>query len=60
LCSALQQITKEALQIRAGLSLPGALTAWSAAGWLKAEWKTTEGGREAKFYSVTREGRPST
>jgi PadR family transcriptional regulator, regulatory protein PadR len=26
-------------------------------GWLKADWKTTEGGREAKFYKLTREGR---
>ena len=25
--------------------------------WLKAEWKTTEGGREAKFYSLTKLGR---
>jgi DNA-binding PadR family transcriptional regulator len=26
-------------------------------GWLTAEWKDTELGREAKFYALTREGR---
>jgi PadR family transcriptional regulator, regulatory protein PadR len=26
-------------------------------GWLKADWKTTAGGRDAKFYTLTREGR---
>ena len=52
----LQQISKDALHIRQG-SLYPALYRLEQKGWLKAEWKTTEGGREAKFYSVTREGR---
>jgi PadR family transcriptional regulator PadR len=26
-------------------------------GWIKAHWGETEGGRKAKFYSVTRAGR---
>jgi DNA-binding PadR family transcriptional regulator len=26
-------------------------------GWLQAEWKESQTGREAKFYSVTRKGR---
>jgi DNA-binding PadR family transcriptional regulator len=26
-------------------------------GWLKAEWKESETGREAKFYSITLAGR---
>jgi DNA-binding PadR family transcriptional regulator len=26
-------------------------------GWLAAEWKESETGREAKFYSLTRSGR---
>jgi DNA-binding PadR family transcriptional regulator len=25
-------------------------------GWLKTEWKTTEGGREGKYYSLTKAG----
>jgi PadR family transcriptional regulator PadR len=52
----IQQISRDALQIRQG-SLYPALYRLENQGWLKAEWKTTEGGREAKYYSVTREGR---
>lgn len=52
----LQQISKDALQIRQG-SLYPALYRLENRGWLKAEWKTTEGGREAKFYNVTKAGR---
>jgi DNA-binding PadR family transcriptional regulator len=26
-------------------------------GWLQAEWRDTETGREAKFYTLTRKGR---
>jgi DNA-binding PadR family transcriptional regulator len=26
-------------------------------GWLKSAWKTTDGGRDAKYYSLTRSGR---
>jgi len=52
----LQQISKEALQVRQG-SLYPALYRLEKKGWLKADWKTTEGGREAKFYSVTKAGR---
>ena len=26
-------------------------------GWLKSEWRATETGRDAKFYSLTRAGR---
>jgi transcriptional regulator len=52
----LQQISKDALQIRQG-SLYPALYRLEQRGWLKAEWKTAESGREAKFYGLTREGR---
>ncbi len=52
----LQQISRDALQIRQG-SLYPALYRLENRGWLKAEWKTTEGGREAKYYSLTRAGR---
>ena len=52
----LQQISKDILQVQQG-SLYPALHRLEARGWLKAEWKTTEGGREAKFYRLTREGR---
>src|SRR6185436_5601670 len=52
----IQQISREALQIRQG-SLYPALYRLENRGWLKSEWKATEGGREAKFYSVTKPGR---
>src|SRR6266540_3323456 len=52
----IQQISRNALEIRQG-SLYPALYRLENRGWLKSEWKTTEGGREAKFYSVTKAGR---
>lgn len=52
----IQQISKDALQIRQG-SLYPALYKLENQGWLKAEWKTTNGGREAKYYSLTKQGR---
>src|SRR5947208_12024629 len=52
----IQQISKDALQIRQG-SLYPALYRLENRGWLKSEWKTTEGGRDAKYYSVTKAGR---
>jgi len=51
----LHQISKESLNIRQG-SLYPALYRLEIKGWLKAEWKTTEGGREAKYYRVTKAG----
>ena len=52
----LQQISKDALQVRQG-SLYPALYRLENRGWLKSEWKTTEGGREAKYYGLTKAGR---
>ena len=52
----IQQISKDALQIRQG-SLYPALYRLENRRWLKSEWKTTEGGREAKYYSLTKAGR---
>jgi transcriptional regulator len=52
----LHQISKESLNIRQG-SLYPALYRLEHKGWLKATWKTTEGGRNAKYYSLTRTGR---
>ena len=51
----LQQISRDALQIRQG-SLYPALCRLENRGWLKSEWKTTDEGREAKYYSITRAG----
>ncbi len=52
----IQQISKNALQVRQG-SLYPALYRLENRGWVKTEWKTTEAGRDAKFYSLTKAGR---
>src|SRR3979490_2692550 len=52
----IQQISKDALQIRQG-SLYPPLYPLENRPWLKSEWKTSAGGREAKYYSLTRVGR---
>ena len=51
----IQQLSKDALQIRQG-SLYPALYRLEERGWLKSDWKTTDSGRDAKFYSVTKAG----
>jgi transcriptional regulator len=52
----IRQISKDALHIRQG-SLYPALYRLENRGWLASEWKTTEGGRDAKYYKLTRAGR---
>ena len=52
----IQQISKEVLQVQQG-SLYPALHRLDKRGWLKADWRESETGREAKFYSLTRVGR---
>jgi transcriptional regulator len=51
----LQQISEEAIQAPQG-SLYPALHRLENRKWLSASWKVSETGREAKYYSVTREG----
>jgi len=52
----IQQVSREALQIQQG-SLYPALHRLEQQGWIEAEWRLTETGRMAKFYSLTRAGR---
>jgi len=52
----IQQISRAVLQVQQG-SLYPALHRLEKRGWLKAEWRPSETGREAKFYSLTRAGR---
>ena len=52
----LKQVSGDQLQVSAG-SLYPALHKLELAGWIAAEWKTSEQGRRAKFYSLTRSGR---
>ena len=52
----IQQISKEALQIQQG-SLYPALHRLEERGLLKGEWRASETGRDAKFYTLTKAGR---
>src|ERR687889_2526806 len=52
----LEQISNSVIQVNQG-SLYPALHRLEQKGWLKAEWKESETGREAKFYSLTPAGR---
>src|SRR4051812_29932667 len=49
----LEQISKSVVHVNQG-SLYPALHRLEQRGWLKADWKQSETGREAKFYSLTR------
>ena len=52
----LEQVSRAVVQVNQG-SLYPALHRLEQKGWLKAEWKPSETGREAKVYSLTRSGR---
>lgn len=52
----LRQVSGDALQVSDG-SLYPALHKLEQEGWITAEWKTSDLGRRAKFYQLTRPGR---
>ena len=52
----IQQISRDALQVPQG-SLYPALHRLENRGWLSAQWKSSETGREAKYYTLTKTGR---
>jgi transcriptional regulator len=52
----LEQISQSVVQVNQG-SLYPALHRLEQKKWLRAEWKPSETGREAKFYSLTNAGR---
>jgi len=52
----LRQVSRDALQVSDG-SLYPALHKLEQEGWIKAEWRTSDLGRRAKFYELTRPGR---
>lgn len=51
-----EQISRGVFKVNAG-SLLVALQRLERAGWLDAEWRQTENGRQGRFYSLTRAGR---
>jgi PadR family transcriptional regulator, regulatory protein PadR len=52
----LQQMSRDVLQVQQG-SLYPALHRLEKRRWLRAEWAASDTGREARFYTLTREGR---
>jgi PadR family transcriptional regulator, regulatory protein PadR len=52
----IQQVSNEVLQVSQGALYP-ALHRLEQQGWLRSEWKVTESGRDAKFYTLTEAGR---
>ena len=50
------EFSNDVLSVQQG-SLYPALHRLEQQGWIEAEWKDTELGRNAKFYSLTREGK---
>ena len=52
----IQQISKDVLQVQQG-SLYPALHRLEKRRWLKSEWGESDNGRQAKFYSLSPEGR---
>ena len=51
----IQQISRDVFQLTQG-SLYPALHRLEDRGWLQADWKQTDSGREAKFYRLTKNG----
>ena len=51
----IQQVSQDALQVTQGALYP-ALHRLEQQGWISAKWRTTETGREAKFYQLTKAG----
>jgi len=56
ICQRLKQISGNVLSVSDG-SLYPSLHKLEQEGWIAAEWKTSELGRRAKYYSLTRIGR---
>ncbi len=52
----IQQVSGEVLQVQQG-SLYPALHRLEQQAWIEAQWKESETGRQAKFYSLTSAGR---
>lgn len=52
----IEQVSNSALQISQGALYP-ALHRLEQQGWIRSDWRVTESGRDAKFYTLTRAGR---
>jgi transcriptional regulator len=56
LCQSIQACSSDLLRVEEG-SLYPALHRMQQDGWLSSSWDTTEKGRRARFYAITRRGR---
>src|SRR5437667_11570091 len=52
----IEQVSRDVFKVNPG-SLLTALQRLERAGWLDAEWRTSENARRARYYSLTRTGR---
>jgi len=52
----IEQVSRGVFKVNAG-SLLTALQRLERAGWLDAEWRTTDSSRRARYYALTRAGR---
>src|ERR671915_2009389 len=52
----IQQTTEDVLQVEEGTLYP-ALQRMLVKGWVRAEWRTTENKRRARYYTLTADGR---
>jgi len=52
----IQRMSKDLFQVQQG-SLYPALHRLENQGWLQADWRQTDTGRDAKFYTLTKKGR---
>ena len=52
----IEQVSAEALRVEEG-SLYPALHRLEGAGWVRAEWKTSDNKRRARYYALTKAGR---
>jgi PadR family transcriptional regulator, regulatory protein PadR len=52
----IEQISENALRLNQGTIYP-ALLRLRQRGWIRAEWGTSENGRRARFYELTRSGK---
>jgi PadR family transcriptional regulator PadR len=53
---AIKQLSRDVLTVEEGSLYPALQRLWLQ-GWVKAEWKKTETGRRARFYTLTAAGR---
>jgi PadR family transcriptional regulator PadR len=52
----IEHVSEDALQVTQGALYP-ALHRLEQQGWIRAKWRASETGREAKFYELTKAGR---